>query len=52
MQDDYIIKTQKTWDTIAESFDKTRRYPWNQCIDFINSFHVLPLVARVFAPRV
>jgi alkylated DNA repair protein alkB family protein 8 len=32
------IKTddsQKTWNTIAKSFDKTRRKPWQQCLDFI-----------------
>jgi len=25
-----------TWNSIAESFDKTRRKPWDQCINFIN----------------
>ncbi len=26
---------EQTWDSIAESFDKTRQKPWDQCIDFI-----------------
>jgi len=30
-------KSEETWDAIAKSFDKTRRKPWNECIDFINS---------------
>ena len=25
-----------TWDAIAESFDRTRKKPWQQCIDFID----------------
>jgi len=31
---------QNTWDHIAFSFDKTRKKPWEQCIDFIDK---LPL---------
>jgi len=31
---------QDTWDDIAISFDKTRKKPWKQCIDFIDK---LPL---------
>jgi ubiquinone/menaquinone biosynthesis C-methylase UbiE len=27
----------KTWNTIADSFDKTRREPWDICIDFVNN---------------
>lgn len=30
-----ITKTIHTWDTIAESFDKTRKKPWSQCIEYI-----------------
>lgn len=26
---------EETWDAIAQSFDKTRRKPWPQCIEFI-----------------
>jgi len=32
-----LKKSEETWDTIAQSFDRTRRKPWVQCIDFINS---------------
>lgn len=32
-----IVSSQKTWDKIAESFDKTRQKPWDETIDFINS---------------
>jgi len=33
----YEFKTsEQTWDTIAKSFDKTRKKPWVQCMDFIN----------------
>lgn len=29
-------ENEKTWDTIAESFDKTRRKVWSECTEFIN----------------
>jgi ubiquinone/menaquinone biosynthesis C-methylase UbiE len=35
MQTDALYNAQRTWDAIAESFDKTRQAPWRQCIDFI-----------------
>jgi ubiquinone/menaquinone biosynthesis C-methylase UbiE len=35
MTDINIQQSIKTWDTIAESFDKTRKIPWEQVIDFI-----------------
>lgn len=28
---------QETWDKIAKSFDKTRKKPWKECTDFIES---------------
>jgi ubiquinone/menaquinone biosynthesis C-methylase UbiE len=28
---------QYTWDQIANSFDKTRKHPWRQCIDFLGT---------------
>ncbi len=31
----FIIDPEKTWDSIAKSFDKTRRKPWQECLDFI-----------------
>ena len=36
MEKSQISKNQKVWDTIAISFDKTRKKPWVQCLDFIN----------------
>ena len=43
---DVEIKTiEKTWDTIAESFDITRRKPWKQCIDFIQKLSSTSVVA-------
>ena len=36
MNIDVQKEMEKTWDTIAESFDRTRKKPWAQCIDFIN----------------
>lgn len=35
MKKKYIIESEKTWDSIAKSFDKTRRKPWKECLDFI-----------------
>ena len=37
MEKDYIIESEKVWDSIAKSFDKTRNKPWKQCINFIKS---------------
>jgi len=37
MLEEDLIKNQITWDSIAHSFDSTRRRPWKQCIDFINN---------------
>jgi ubiquinone/menaquinone biosynthesis C-methylase UbiE len=37
MVKDYIRDLEKTWDSIAKSFDKTRRKTWQECIDFIDS---------------
>jgi ubiquinone/menaquinone biosynthesis C-methylase UbiE len=37
MSDNKTKKNQETWDFIAKSFDKTRRKPWKQCIDFIKT---------------
>ena len=30
MDNEHLIDTQKTWDSIAKSFDKTRNKPWKQ----------------------
>jgi len=37
MSDERDRKSKETWDSIAESFDLTRRKPWKQCIDFIDT---------------
>ncbi|MCX6667745.1 MAG: methyltransferase domain-containing protein [Euryarchaeota archaeon] len=37
MLDERDSKSEETWDSIAESFDLTRRKPWMQCIDFIDT---------------
>ena len=38
MTEDFSKKSQFTWDTIAQSFDATRKKPWKQCVEFINKF--------------
>lgn len=35
---------EKTWDSIAESFHKTRKKPWQQVIDFISELPINALV--------
>jgi ubiquinone/menaquinone biosynthesis C-methylase UbiE len=35
MQSDSINDNEAIWDSIAKSFDNTRKKPWKQCIDFI-----------------
>lgn len=45
MLDNHFIESEKTWDTIAESFDLTRRKPWRQCIDFIKGLPESGIVA-------
>jgi len=37
MLDERRMLAETTWDSIAESFDSTRRKPWQQCIDFIST---------------
>jgi tRNA (uracil-5-)-methyltransferase TRM9 len=37
MKKEYISESEKTWDSIAKSFDKTRRKPWLECLDFIEN---------------
>jgi len=44
---DRIEESQETWDAIAESFDKTRRRTWPQCIDFIDSLPKNNVVADI-----
>lgn len=47
MDESNLIQTEKTWDTIAESFDITRRNPWTQCIEFINKLPKNSIIADI-----
>jgi ubiquinone/menaquinone biosynthesis C-methylase UbiE len=47
MKKDYIFESEKTWDIIAKSFDKTRRKPWQECLDFISDISNDSLVANI-----
>jgi len=37
MSIEYRKQAEETWDLIAQSFDKTRQKPWDQCISFIKN---------------
>ena len=39
--------TEETWNLIAQSFDKTRGKPWEQCIDFINTLQKTNIIADI-----
>ena len=41
------MDSEKTWDTIAKSFDQTRRKPWNECLDFIEKLPKESIVADI-----
>jgi ubiquinone/menaquinone biosynthesis C-methylase UbiE len=45
MQTEYRFTAEETWDSIAESFDRTRQKPWNLCLDFIDSLEKTDTVA-------
>ncbi|MCJ7571043.1 MAG: class I SAM-dependent methyltransferase [Candidatus Thermoplasmatota archaeon] len=47
MKKEYILESEKTWDSIAKSFDKTRRKPWQECLDFIEEIFEESVVADV-----
>jgi len=47
MWSDSIATIEETWDAIAHSFDVTRRKPWQQCLDFINSLPKTAVVADI-----
>ena len=47
MQSEYRISAEKTWDAIADSFDRTRRKPWKFCLDFIHSLNNSDIVADI-----
>jgi ubiquinone/menaquinone biosynthesis C-methylase UbiE len=41
------MDSEKTWDTIARSFDQTRRKPWKECLDFIEKLPKKSIVADI-----
>jgi len=47
MTEHHFKNSEKTWDTIAESFDNTRRAPWQYVIDFINDLSDSDVVADI-----
>jgi len=47
MWSDHITTAEETWDAIAHSFDVTRRKPWQQCLDFIDSLPKTAVVADI-----
>lgn len=42
-----IDYSKETWDKIAKSFDQTRKKPWKECIDFIDSNSESSVIADV-----
>ena len=47
MMSDNYKNPKETWNIIAKSFDSTRRKPWQQCTDFINSLPIESIVADI-----
>jgi len=47
MSKDYSIESKKIWNSIAKSFDSTRRKTWKECIDFINDLPKNSIVADI-----
>ena len=45
MEDNHFKKSEETWNSIAESFDNTRRKPWKQTSDFIDYLNKKDVVA-------
>ena len=43
----YTKISEDTWNAIAKSFDSTRRKPWKECIDFINTLPKTSIVADI-----
>jgi len=43
----YTKISEDTWNAIAKSFDSTRRQPWKECIDFINTLSKTSTVADI-----
>ena len=40
-------KSEDTWNSIAKSFDSTRRRPWKECINFINTLSTNSIVVDI-----
>ena len=47
MKNDYYENNENTCDSIAKSFDSTRRKPWKQCIEFIETLSNNDTVADI-----
>ena len=47
MKEKDMKSSEETWNAIAQSFDRTRRKPWVECIDFINSLPKTSITADV-----
>jgi alkylated DNA repair protein alkB family protein 8 len=47
MEKSKIFENQEVWDKIAFSFDKTRKKPWVQCLDFIDKLKNDYIVADI-----
>jgi len=47
MNNNIQLSSEETWNAIAESFDRTRRKPWKQCIDFIESLPKTNVIADI-----
>jgi len=47
MTENHFKNSEKTWDIIAQSFDNTRRAPWQEVIDFINELSSSDVVADI-----
>lgn len=47
MPNHYLKNSEETWDSIAKSFDATRRKPWKQCIDFVKTLSETNIVVDI-----
>ena len=47
MTENQFKKSEETWNTIAESFDATRKKPWQEVVDFINGLSSSDVVADI-----
>jgi len=47
MKEKEMKSPEETWNAIAQSFDKTRRKPWVECIDFIDSLPKTSIIGDV-----